>query len=271
MPGHEPRIGLCAGMVREMSVADLIALAGRHGFTSIMFLPTQWSRADAPAPGDARRMLDDNGIKTTSMDGVMARLPRLADPVQQYLLPEDSYFRIAEEIGACCFNVPHYLGDPKTPVAEFADALGPLAEKAATHGIALGLEFLPGTGIPDVRTANRISEAVGAANLGVTIDTWHLARCRGGIGDIRALPPGRIKAFQISDRAADEDAKPDEEMWGRLVPGEGALPLRETIAAVWENAPGIAIDAEIFSKELLARPDDETAARVMRALKPLVG
>src|SRR5262245_8514094 len=94
---HNPEIGLCAGMMRNMSLSDLIVLAGRHGFTSLMFLPTQWSRADAPAPGEARRMLADHGVSRTSLDGVMAGLPRLSDAVKPFLFKEDDYFRIAGE------------------------------------------------------------------------------------------------------------------------------------------------------------------------------
>src|SRR4051812_33331398 len=111
-----PKIGMCAGMLRPMSVGDLIGLGGRHGYTSLMFLPTQWLRPDAPPAGEARRMLDANGITVTSLDGVMAGLPRLSPEAHQYVLKEDEYFCIADEVGASCFNVPHYRGDPKTPV-----------------------------------------------------------------------------------------------------------------------------------------------------------
>jgi sugar phosphate isomerase/epimerase len=265
-----PRIGLCAGMLPDMSAGDFIVLAGRHGFSSLMFSLAQWLGDSTPASGNTRRLLESNGITRTSLDGVMMGLPRLPDAARRFVLKEDQYFRIADEIGARCFNVPHYLGDPATPIAEFVDGLSPICEKAARQGISLGLEFLPGTGIPDLATANRICDAVGAENLGVTIDTWHLARTGGTVADIRKLPHGRTKEFHISDRAADENTRPDDAVWGRLLPGEGVLPLRDTIAAVLENAPDVGLDAEIFSRELLRLPADDVAARVARAIRVLI-
>jgi sugar phosphate isomerase/epimerase len=266
----KPKLGLCWGMFIEMSAADFIRLAGRHGYQSLQFGPAQFHGDRAPKPGEARRMLADNGITATSFDGVMAGLPRLPAEARQYAFAEDQYFRMAEEAGVTCFNVPHYRGDPKTPVSEFVDSFGPFCERAGKRGISIGLEFLPGTGIHDLHAANRISEAIGLPNVGVTVDTWHLARSRGTTDDVRRLPPGRIKAFQVSDRAADEDKKPDEEMWGRLIPGEGVLPLKQTIDLVMANNPEIPIDGEIFSKELVQRPDDETASRVMQALRQYI-
>jgi len=266
----KPRLGLCWGMFMEMSATDFIGLGGRHGYQSLQFGPAQFHGPSAPKRGDARRMLMDHGITFVSFDGVMAGLPRLPAEAQQYALPEGDYLRMAEETGATVFNVPHYRGDPNTPINEFVDLLGPFCERAGRHGISLGLEFLPGTGIPDLAAANRISDAIGLPNIGVTVDTWHLARSRGTIADVGALPKGRIKAFQISDRSADQDKQPDEEMWGRLIPGEGVLPLKDTIAAVLANNADLAIDAEIFSKELRQRPDDETASRIIQALREYI-
>jgi sugar phosphate isomerase/epimerase len=254
-------------MYIDMSATDFISLAGRHGYESLMFGPAQFQGARAAVFAEARRMLKANGVTITSFDGVMAGLPRLPTEAQQYVLPEGDYFHMAEEIHATCFNVPHWRGDPNTPLDEFVNVLGPFCERAARRGISIGLEFLPGTGIPDLPSANRISEAIGLPNIGVTVDTWHLARSRGTADDIRRLPPGRIKSFQISDRAADENNKPDEEMWNRLIPGEGALPLKEIIELVIGNNPHIGIDAEIFSKDLKQRPADETASRVAQALR----
>ncbi len=261
--------GLCWGTVNDMSLTEIIALAGKHGFNAVMFLPRMWEGV-VPPDRDIHRMLDDNGITHTGLDGVLSMLPGLPDEVLKLGVPEDSYFRMAESVRARYLNVPHYGGDPKTSVAAFADRLGPLAERADTHGMDVGLEFLPGTGIPNLGTALRIAEAVDRANIGVTVDTWHLARSGGTVADLRALPSGVIKGFHLSDRAADEHTRPDSEAWGRLLPGAGALPLREIIDVVLANNPWLAIDVEIFSHALRALPDDETARRVAHATRAVL-
>lgn len=256
-----PGIGLCYGSLREVSAPELVRIAGANGFSGIMLPP--FPQATPEEIDGFRALLRAHGIRRVVLDGVMAQLPRCAFAAEQGWTAEQ-HFVVAERFGVNCFNVPHYRGDPATTVAEFADALGPFCERAARAGITVALEFLPGTGIPDLERALRIIEAVRAPNLGLTLDTWHWARTGATLADIRALPAGVIKDFQLSDRAADQDMLPDSEQWGRLLPGDGALPLAEIVAAVRANAPELTVNAEIFSEELQQR-DPEDAARAIAA------
>jgi sugar phosphate isomerase/epimerase len=196
---------------------------------------------------------------------VMAMLPRCAFAREQGWTV-DQHFEVARRFAVDCFNVPHYRGDPATPVRELADALAPFCERAARAGITVALEFLPGTGIPDLERALRIVETVSAPNLGIAVDTWHWARSRASLADLRALPKGVIKDFQISDRAADQDEKPDSEQWGRLLPGEGAQPLAEIARIVHANAPELTANAEIFSALLQARSAEAAAQDIAASL-----
>jgi len=59
---------------------------------------------------------------------------------------------------------------------------------------------------------------------------------------------------------------PDSEQWGRLLPGEGALPLAEIIRAVHANAPDLTVNAEIFSEELRQREPQDAARTIAEAL-----
>ena len=51
-------------------------------------------------------------------------------------------------------------------------------------------------------------------------------------------------------------------MSGRLLPGEGELPLREVVEAALQNGPDVIIDVEVLNDELRALPADEAAARL---------
>lgn len=263
----EPEIGLCHGTLRDVDAVTLVELAGANGLRGIMLPP--FPRATDSEIAGFRARLAANGVRRVVLDGVMAMLPRCAFAAEQGWTV-DQHFEVAERFAVDCFNVPHYRGDPATSVAELADALGPFSERAAHAGITVALEFLPGTGIPDLERALRIVEQVAAPNLGIALDTWHWARCGASLADLRALPPGVLKDFQISDRAADQDARPDSVQWGRLLPGEGALPLVEIVRAVHANAPELTLNAEIFSESLQAQPPAEAAAAVARALRGLI-
>ena len=258
-----PGIGLCYGSLRDVSATELVRIAGANGFSGLMLPP--FPQAEPEEIAGFRKLLRDNGIRRVVLDGVMAQLPRCAFAVEQGWSAEQ-HFAVAEQFGVDCFNVPHDRGDPATTVAEFTDSLGPFCERAARAGITLALEFLPGTGIPDLERALRIVGAVGAPNLGITLDTWHWARIGATLADIGALAPGVIKDFQLSDRAANQGALPDSEQWGRLLPGDGALPLAQIIRAVHANAPDLTVNAEIFSEELRQREPQDAARTIAEAL-----
>jgi len=260
---HGPEMGICYGSLREMSADALVALASAHGFRGLMLPP--FPQSACRSPEEFRALLATHGIRRVVLDGALGMLPRCPF-ASEHGFTAERHLEMARFFAVDCFNVPHYRGDPATTVVEFADALGPFCERAAAAGITVALEFLPGTGIPDLERALRIVEAVAAPNLGITLDTWHWARTRGTLADIRALAPGVIKDFQISDRAANQDALPDSEQWGRLLPGEGVLPLAQIIRAVRANAPDLTVNAEIFSEELQQREPNDAAHAIAQAL-----
>ena len=110
-----PSMGLCYGCLGDTSLPELIAVAGRHGFTSIMVYQEHWKRHAVPPAAELRRMLDANGIRRVTLDGVLAFLPRIDSWAKTLVDSVDDYFRMADQVGAVCFNVPHYTGDPATP------------------------------------------------------------------------------------------------------------------------------------------------------------
>jgi sugar phosphate isomerase/epimerase len=267
IPASPLSLGLCYGSLCALDADALVAVAGEAGFTSVMLPPFPESACGTRA--EFRALLDRYGIRRVVLDGTMGMLPRCAFArVNGFTVAR--HLAAAERFCVDCFNVPHYEGDPRATVAEFVDALAPFCESAATLGASVALEFLPGTGIPDIERALRITEQTGAPNLGIALDTWHWARLRATLDDIRALPPGMIKDFQLSDRAADEDTRPDSIQWGRLVPGEGAAPLAEIIRAVQANAPGMSLNAEVFSQELQALAPQLAAARIAQGLRRII-
>jgi sugar phosphate isomerase/epimerase len=55
-------------------------------------------------------------------------------------------------------------------------------------------------------------------------------------------------------------------MTGRLLPGEGELPLGEIVSAALANSPALTIEVEVFSEELGAMTADAAAARTAAAV-----
>src|SRR6202012_3096586 len=135
------------------------------------------------------------------------------------------------------------------------------------------IEFIPGTGIPDLPTAAAISSAIGTST-GILVDTWHLARTGGSAAARRALPPGPVRSVQLNDRVAGEGGPADGPggpvylaMANRRLPGDGELPLAGLTGAMLANNPGVAVGIEVFSDEMRALSPYAAAARAAAALR----
>jgi sugar phosphate isomerase/epimerase len=166
-------------------------------------------------------------------------------------------------------NVVHIGGRP-TPLGELAEALDGVCRRAAQRGLVIVVEFVPETGIADLTAALELVETVGAANLGIVLDTWHLARSGGGAEDaVRAA--SWVRALQVSDRRRAQDLEPYVPMSGRHLPGEGELALVDMVDAVRRARPEVPVGIEVINDELRALPAAEAANRAVASLKPLLG
>jgi sugar phosphate isomerase/epimerase len=167
-------------------------------------------------------------------------------------------------------NVAHFLGGP-APLTAMVDAFGELCARGARDGLALTLEFIPGSGIPDLATALAIVTGTGATNAGVLVDTWHLSRSGGTVADLLAAPSGTLTAMQLSDRRTTASEGTYVPMSDRLLPGEGDLPLAEIVEAIRANTADPIVSVEVFSSVLAALPPSEAASRAGDAIRGVLG
>jgi sugar phosphate isomerase/epimerase len=137
--------------------------------------------------------------------------------------------------------------------------LAALCAEAATYGIAVSLEFMPYSKVRSVADAAGVLAAVSAPNLDVLVDALHLARSGGTPADLRLLAPAQIGCLQLCDAPAIAPQAArlrDESVNNRLYPGQGALPLRELLAALPRD---IVIEVEIPAAEHAAETIAERA------------
>ena len=265
-----PPIALCWGTVIGTPLEGLIEAAGSAGLEAITLTAGMYEAARAAGRSDAqlRRLLADNGVTVHAIDpliGVLPGTPRPEDvPAENrayFEFTEERCYRAAEALEGETVNLAHFGGGTVTEQA-FLDCLGPVAERAARRGVRLTLEFLPESSIPDFATARRIVAGVGAANLGMMLDTWHFARTQGQPAQLASAPPGLISGLQISDRREPPAGTPYTPMGGRLLPGEGELPLVPLLKGLLGREPALTVGVEVFSDELRRLAPKEVAARV---------
>jgi sugar phosphate isomerase/epimerase len=263
-------MGLCWGSVERASLEDLIGLAGANGFAAIQVRPGLYfdARARGRADADLRRLLHDQGVRVDLIDTFGPRLPGVVPPPQLrpqdragFTMTEEEGFRVAEALEARTVNLPHYCGDPETPLKQIADAFCEFCERATRRGFNTSLEFIPGTGVAHLGAALEVVRD--ASNAGVLLDVWHWSRANGTLGEVMALRATDLAAVQISDRtfAHMTSREPYQSMTGRAQPGYGDLPLVEILSQVFSLHPDMCVGVEVFSAEQRAYSSSE-AARV---------
>jgi len=154
--------------------------------------------------------------------------------------------------------------------ARMGDNLARLAEAAAQFRLGIALELMPYTAVNSVAKARRLVEGAGQPNLGLVIDTLHLARSGGTPADVAALDPGRIAYLQLSDAPTQPQASVslrEESLKSRLYPGEGELPLLALLDALPADR---VIDIETPVARDRHLPPAERASLALAATKRLL-
>lgn len=274
------RIGICCGTLIDCSLPELIETAARHGFPTITARPASFAEALAGGWSEPRlrRLLADAGVRVTMVDALTKGLPGLPgpddlDPAWRALLPPDAIdppeeavvLRAAAALEAPYVNVAHFRGRP-VPLAQMAEAIAGVCRRAGAQGLGVALEFVPGTGLPDLAFAQAVAQACGEPNCRITLDPWHLDRSGGGVEDVRRLPPGALAGVQLCDRTRPPEGTPYLPMSGRDLPGDGELPLVELVSAAVANSPDLSVEVEVFSEALRGLPPDAIAQRVAQAV-----
>jgi len=142
--------------------------------------------------------------------------------------------------------------DPTCDLDAAREGLAVVVEIAAAASVQPCVEFLPWSGIPDLATAWRLVEPLGAG-AGILIDTWHWQRQPGGPNpDLLGTIPGeRIGYVQLCDATAGDGRSLEEAMSGRLLPGDGVVDAGELGAVLRSIGADPVITTEVFNPGLL--------------------
>ena len=222
---------------------------------------------------DYRRMRDEEGRSPAQLSDVLAAHQMVlaeVEVVHGWWATSGPQHDACREMEALAFEMAdefdiRYLqvigGDGYT-VAEAVAGFGVLCDRAADHGLLVGIESLPFTNIPDAAAAQRIVEGADRANGGYCVDIWHHVRGANDLGMLQRLGGERVFAIQMSDgplvqaTAADNprgDYKTDC-LVARVPPGLGEFDCAGFMRALHEMGVVAPISLEVCSKELWEAP-----------------
>ncbi len=154
--------------------------------------------------------------------------------------------------------------------ARTLDRFGELCDRAAQYDLLVGLEFAVYTGVRTLADAARLVKQSGRANTSVVVDFLHFSRSGGQPAHLGSVDPAFLHYVQVCDAAPDMPAPTDtpnlirEARGGRFLPGEGALPLKDLVAAL---PPSIPFAIEAPSAALAHLSAVERARRAHDALR----
>jgi sugar phosphate isomerase/epimerase len=197
-----------------------------------------------------RRALADAGLRLNDIEFVpLTPQLRVAD-----LAP---MLARAGELGAQRLNVS---GDD-ADTARLVDTFGAVCDLAAGSGLVVELEFMRFRTIGTLAQALAVVQAAARPNGRVLVDLLHLARSGGTPDDLRAAPAEWLGSVQVCDAPAADPGDAGavaEAREGRLMPGDGALPLHAALAALPADAP---LSVEVPSTRTLPGLDELGRAR----------
>lgn len=270
---------LCAGTILQApGLVAKVEHAHQAGFDAISVWYQDYERARADGMSDAgiRQLIGDHGLTVHETEVLAGWAPTTGGPrtdqdMRDFTsLREQDVFAMAAAVGARSVTAVELLGAPVN-LDGAAEAFAGLCDRAAEFGLAVNLEFMPFSGIPDLAAGLYVVNGAGRANGGLTIDVWHVFRSNTPLAALAAIPPEYVHVVQISDAPAVVPASIREETGSaRLLPGQGAIDLVEFIRRMDALGADVPYGIEVFSSELRDRDPAEVAGLAMGSLRRLL-
>ncbi len=253
-----PRLlSLASGVLPEFSPQEAARAAAQAGWEAVGLWvdPTTWTSATTR---EVRALLADGALACLDVEVIWLR-PGADDPDHFRLLD------VGAELGAR--NALVVSSEPDLAVT--AEKLGRLVDHAGPVGLRVSLEFGAFTAVRALGDALRVLELCGRPGAGLLVDPLHFARTGSAPSDLAAVDPTRFAYAQFCDAPA-AGPSPDEvpaiiaeALDGRLLPGDGDLPLSALLDAL---PPAIPLSVELRSKALReAWPQAASRARALLA------
>lgn len=261
-----PPLGIAHFTCIGLAPVELARLAARVGYRRIGLrlhpafpgAPTYAVPEGSAVGRELRAVLDGEGVAVHDIEFVVIDAAFEASTLERTLA--DAAALDARRLSACGDDP-----DRGRLVARFAD----LCDRAARHGLAVDLECMAWRRVAGLPDAVLVVEDAGRPNAGVLVDALHLTRGGGTPETVRGVDPVLIRHAQLCDAGLIQpdtsEALIAEARAGRLLPGEGALPLRRLLAVLPAD---VALSVEVPMDG--SRPAEDHACAVFEAAQALL-
>ena len=264
-------ISLAHLTVLDTTPAELVTVAAAAGFRTVgirltatpsVGVPPYDMLRDGPLLRETLRRLADTGVSV--LDTEFLRF----EPEHPVGIPE-GFLEVSARLGARNVLVMSAEPEESRTLERFCE----LCDRAAPYELHVGLEFAIYTGVRTLAHAADVVAQSKRANASVLIDALHFSRSGGVPAHIAQVDRALFRYVQICDAGPDRPGPHEtpalirEARTGRLLPGEGVLPLADLVAALPDEVP-LAIEAPCRATADL--PARERATRAYRAVVALL-
>ena len=252
---------------------ERVAAAARAGMAGIglyVFEYERLRRDEQRAPADIRAVLAEQGVVVSDAEVVDGWWAVDGEHAARCRRIETLAYEMADELGVRYLQA---IGPYDCGIDQAASGFAGLCDRAAEHGLLVGIEWLPYTNIATAQDAEEIVRAADRPNGGYCADIWHHARGANDLSMIQALEPHRIFAVQLNDGTltpALDDYKADC-LANRVPPGEGEFDCVGFLRVLREMGVDAPISIEVCSSELWDAPADVAARAAADATRRVLG
>ena len=254
--------------VLDATPPDLVVAAAGAGFDAVGV--RVWPAADEPAYpmlGDTPMLretcvrLADTGTKVLDVEVLRLRPDSRHDDALRIL---DAGVRLdAHAVLVIC-------NDPDE--SRLVDRFAAVCAAAGERGMRACLEFMIFSSVRTLGDAVRVLDRAAHPAGAVLVDALHLQRSGGTPAEVGTLPPDRLPYAQLCDGPLApvlpaEEVALAEARTGRLLPGDGGIPLRELLMAL---PAGVDLAVESPVAATAGQPAAERACLAYAALARLL-
>jgi sugar phosphate isomerase/epimerase len=251
---------------------ERVRAAAEAGFAAMGLYVGEYQRlrTEGASDADLRSVLGQYGMRVVEIEALRGWSATGAER-DAYRRSERSAFAMSDALGPG--HHVQVVGPFAGTLDDAAEAFAGVCDRAAEHGLAVAIEFLPEmTNIPDAATAMQIVTRAGRANGGICLDCWHHFRGANDDDMLRAIPAEAIFTVQFNDgprQRVDPDYYTDCTRH-REVPGDGDFDLVGFLRLVDEMGVRLPLSVEVMSVGLEPRPPGEIARRLADATRAVV-
>ena len=255
--------------VLDTTPPELVSVAADAGFQKVgirltatpsVGVPPYDMLGNTPLVRETARRLADTGVSVLEVEFLRF------EPEIPIGVPE-GFLEAGARLGAKYVLVMSAEPDESRTLDRFGD----LCERAVQFGLHVVLEFAIYTGVRTLEHAAHMIKLSRRTNASILVDALHFSRAGGLPAHIANIDPALFHYAQICDAALDRPTDTPglirEARTGRLLPGDGVLPLRELVRQLPKGIP-LSIEAPV--RATMDLPAIERARQAYRSMQALL-